>query len=224
MNILLLSATGAEIMPLTEHLTAGGREQAQNSFKKDDHSITIFVTGVGMVATTYALTKIVQQQKFDLILQAGIAGSFIKDLALGEVVLVEQEMFGDLGAEDRYNFIDSFELGLADENEFPFQQKKLVAHTHPLFDKFPLRKVSSLSVNTVSGSSFTATARYEKFHADIENMEGAAFHYVCLQEKIPFVQIRSISNYVETRDKSKWKISKAITNLNALLIKFFQEL
>jgi futalosine hydrolase len=35
-------------------------------------------------------------------------------------------------------------------------------------------------------------------------MEGAALHYTCLMEKIPFMQLRSISNYIAERDKSKW--------------------
>ena len=45
-------------------------------------------------------------------------------------------------------------------------------------------------------------------------MEGAAFHYVCLQENIPFVQLRAISNFVGERDKSKWLMKEAIENLN----------
>jgi futalosine hydrolase len=45
-------------------------------------------------------------------------------------------------------------------------------------------------------------------------MEGAAMHYVCIQEKIPFLQVRSISNEVGIRDKSKWAIREAIVNLN----------
>jgi len=49
-------------------------------------------------------------------------------------------------------------------------------------------------------------------------MEGAAFHYVCLQQHIPFIQIRSISNIVGVRDKNKWKMKEAIESLNKKLI------
>jgi futalosine hydrolase len=49
-------------------------------------------------------------------------------------------------------------------------------------------------------------------------MEGAAFHYVCLQEEIPFIQLRSVSNYVGERNKSKWQIKKAVENLNKELL------
>jgi len=64
----------------------------------------------------------------------------------------------------------------------------------------------------------------EKYHSDIESMEGTAFHYVCLQQKIDFLQIRSISNVVGERDKSRWAIDSAIRNLNSELIKIIDNL
>lgn len=55
-------------------------------------------------------------------------------------------------------------------------------------------------------------------------MEGAALHYTCLLENIPFMQVRAISNYVGERDKSKWKMKEAIRNLNDSIIKIIEEL
>jgi futalosine hydrolase len=60
----------------------------------------------------------------------------------------------------------------------------------------------------------------KKFDADIETMEGAAFFYSCLQLKIPFLQIRAISNFVEPRDKSKWNIPLALENLSTEIFDF----
>jgi futalosine hydrolase len=45
-----------------------------------------------------------------------------------------------------------------------------------------------------------------------------------LQENIPFVQLRAVSNYVEIRDKSKWNIPLAVENLNIQLIEFIKTL
>ena len=64
----------------------------------------------------------------------------------------------------------------------------------------------------------------EKFSADIETMEGAAFHYVCLHQQINFLQLRSISNIVGERDKTKWKTKEAINNLNDELFKIIKNL
>ena len=55
-------------------------------------------------------------------------------------------------------------------------------------------------------------------------MEGAALHFVCLQQKISFIQIRSVSNYVGERNKSSWKMEEAINQLNKTLITFLQQL
>ena len=55
-------------------------------------------------------------------------------------------------------------------------------------------------------------------------MEGAAFHYVCLQQKIKFLQLRSISNRVGERDKTKWAMKEAIANLNIELKKLVKNI
>jgi futalosine hydrolase len=41
---------------------------------------------------------------------------------------------------------------------------------------------------------------------------------------VPFIQIRSISNYVGERDKTKWKMKEAIENLNQTLLKYVNRL
>jgi len=216
--MLLVSATGAEIAPLTEYIAGGWEQLDEQQFTNGVHRIQFLITGVGMMHTTYALTRLLQQQQFDFALQAGIAGSFNRDIPLGTTVQVTTEMLGDLGAEDHYNFHDVFDLGLAAPDESPFQNRRLLAPAHSFTEAAGLQKVSSLSINTVTGSSFTATARYERFGCDLESMEGAAFFFVCLKEGIPFGQIRSISNYVEARDRSGWKIKEAVVALNQQLI------
>jgi futalosine hydrolase len=45
-----------------------------------------------------------------------------------------------------------------------------------------------------------------------------------MKENIPFVQIRSISNYVGERNKQKWKLKEAVQNLNKELIRLVEGL
>jgi futalosine hydrolase len=63
-----------------------------------------------------------------------------------------------------------------------------------------------------------------KYNADVESMEGAALHYVCIQKNIPFLQIRGISNQVGERDKSKWQFKEAIQSSNQLLNDIYSSL
>jgi futalosine hydrolase len=45
-------------------------------------------------------------------------------------------------------------------------------------------------------------------------MEGAAFMYACLMHKVPFAQVRAVSNLVERRNRNSWRLAEAIQNLS----------
>jgi futalosine hydrolase len=45
-------------------------------------------------------------------------------------------------------------------------------------------------------------------------MEGATVFKVCEEMKVSCIQIRSISNKVEKRNKENWNLDLAISNLN----------
>jgi len=224
MNLLVVSATEAEIAPLIAHLRQNWHQYSDTAFSNGTHELHLLITGVGMMRATYAITKALAHHSYQFAVQAGIAGSFNKEILLGALLVVEKEILGDLGAEDHHLFHDIYDLRLAQPDEFPFSEKALITKPCDWLDLSDLRKVSSLSVNTVSGSSFTANARHKKYGCDIESMEGAAFHYVCLREGIDFLQIRSISNYVEARNRSAWKIAEAVSALNDWLISLLSKL
>jgi futalosine hydrolase len=80
-----------------------------------------------------------------------------------------------------------------------------------------VKPVRAITVNTATGSEATRIKLLKKFNPDIETMEGATFFYICTLERIPFMALRAISNKVEARDKSKWKISMALDNLSKKL-------
>ena len=200
MQILVIAATALEIEPFT----------AANS------QVDVLITAVGVPSTMYHLQKRIQQVDYDCIIQAGIAGTFNHEIALGKVVLVQQDCFADLGIEEKEIYNPIFNTGFAGKDEFPFLNGWLVNSNETLLQS-DLPKVKALTVNKVSDSVLQKQQFLSTFNADIESMEGAALHYVCLQEKIPFLQIRAISNQVGERDKTKWKIKKAIENLNTEL-------
>ena len=216
MNLLIVAATEGEIGPLNDYF--------QHTSLPAHVSGGIIISGVGMTNTTYELTKHLQTNKYDLVLQVGVAGSYVKSLPLGDVVFITSDQYGDLGAEDHDKYIDIFDMGLLDKNAPPYIIGKLLTPLLPIHNKITLPKVSGLTVNTVSGSESTIKARYERYHCDLESMEGAALHYVCLREHVPFAQVRSISNYVTPRDKSQWQMKDAIINLNKWLIDFINSL
>lgn len=201
MKILVVAATQLEIEP----------------FINLKNNIEVLICGVGIPSTVYHLTKKLLQEKYDLVIQAGIAGTFSKKLKKGEVVVVEQDAFGDIGVEEKGEFKTLFQLDFDDKNKFPFKNGWLV-NTSEMINTTHLKKVNGVTVNKISDRKKQAKQLKEIFNADVESMEGAAFHFVCLQQNIPFLQLKSISNKVGERDKSKWNMIEAIANLNRELI------
>lgn len=210
MHILLAAATEMEIHITRTYLSAKIGSSGSGQFE-------ILITGVGSVALTYALSAKICSSRPDLVICAGIAGSFMEKLALGEVIQVNEEVFGDLGVEEKGNFRDHFDLALGDENAFPFSNKILINKT--VFKSFPdLKPVKGVTINEITTHPVRIDQLKKKYAPDIESMEGAAFHYVCIMENLPFIHLRAISNYVGERDKTKWKIEEAIRNLNEQII------
>lgn len=221
MNILIVSATRFEIAPLLAHLREHFIEYETDRFQQGDLQITVAITGVGMTLTAYALGRLLNNQIYGLAINAGIAGAFNRDLALGEVVQVTSQQFGDLGAEEADgHFTSIHEMGLIEADQFPFHNGKLINEAANESNFLP--KASSITVNRVHGYPPHIEQIREKFPVDIESMEGAAFFYACLNQQQPFLEIRAVSNYVEARNRDHWRIDLAIEKLNEVLIQMVE--
>lgn len=216
MHILLISATKFEIDPTLLLLE-------KEKYQLKGNIIDVLITGVGQVNTTYFLTTTLHNKKADLVIQAGIAGTFTDNLQLGQTVLIKQDAFGDVGMEEKQQFTTIFDAGFAGKDDFPFNNGWLT-NTNEILGTSTLATATAITINKVSDSLFQRQQLMNHFAPEIESMEGAAFHYVCLQQKISFIQIRSISNAVGERDKSKWVIKDAIINLNIELQKLINNL
>lgn len=189
---------------------------------ESNHEISYHTLGIGILQSCFQLQKLAIQ-KPDFIIQFGIAGSYNQTLSIGETVIVVNEQLGDCGAEDHDQLLTLNDLGLQNKNEFPFENNVL---QNPFLKNHPshLKKVYGLTVNLTAGNPDTIQLRKNKYNADIESMEGACLHYVCLQYGIPFIQLRGISNYVEPRNKSNWNIPLALSNCKEEVIQFIQTL
>lgn len=218
MRLLVAAATTFELDIFKNHLLQYFQQINENHFVKDNLEVYVCITGIGSMQTTFNLMEAISVFNPHFCLQAGVAGSYNREMELGALVIVREEMLGDLGVDDQGRFRDMFEIELMHPDEKPYTKRKLVN----MFQDFPMKLnlpyVTGITVNTVSGSAAVVAQRAEYFDAAVETMEGAAFHYVCLRKKVPFLQIRSISNYVEPRDRSKWQLKAAIDNLNQWMI------
>ena len=222
MEILLVAATPFEVAPVLAHLEQKFKRDDPGVFSKKDLRVHVLITGVGMVATAFQLGHHFTRIRPDLAVNAGIAGAFDRQLQLGDVLHITSERFADLGVEEADGrFTDLFALGLHPPDAPPYQQGAL---RNPKADQSGfLPSATGLTVNRVHGYAPSIAAVRERYpDAQVESMEGAAFFYACLMAEVPFLEIRSVSNYVEPRNRAAWDLPLAIGNLNRVLVEMLE--
>ena len=192
MNALIVVATKSEITSV--------------NIKKNP----ILITGVGMVNTAINLSKELMTNDYEMVINMGVAGSFLDELNNGEVVEVIEDYFSDIGFQDGESFEEITDFNLKIK--------------YRVDAKTTLRSVRAISVNTVHGNEESIIEMIKRLNPDIESMEGASVFKVCEEFDVPCIQIRSISNKVEKRNKNNWDLALAIKNLNIEVEKIIDNL
>lgn len=221
MNILIVSATYNEIEPIIKKL----------NFEKDivgytgiinKNKIRIVITGIGVPNTMFSLMRELEGNTYGLVINIGVAGSFLDELKIGTVVNVTKDCFADIGYESGNEFVPFSKTELFDANKFPFSNGCLVNNSELLANDF--KEVRGITVNTVHGNLDSISKFVALYQPDVESMEGAAIAFCCLQYHVNFMQLRAISNKVEVRNKENWNIPLAINNLNKALEDYIKTL
>ncbi|MEY3246301.1 MAG: futalosine hydrolase, partial [Bacteroidota bacterium] len=139
MKVLITAATSMELASLQEQLTDNSKLSIQYS-----------VTGVGAISTVYHLMELLKKEKFELMIQVGIAGSFDHGLSLGTAVNIEKEVLAEMGVQENNEYRDIFSLNLADRNERPFSDGVLFNPYQHLLSKTGLINTTGVTNNTIS--------------------------------------------------------------------------
>lgn len=205
-SLLLVAATELELRPF--------RDLAFPSTVQVD----FLVSGIGLLASSCKITEILANAHYDLVLQLGIAGTFeLAKYPLGSLVIVGRDCEAQLGVWQNGEFWDIFRLELA-ESRFPFRDGYL---ENPYISQIPklLPVVNGISVSTISTEPSLIEYYCQRYKAEIESMEGASLHYVCLMRGIRFFQLRGISNVVGDRNKQNWQTTETLNKIAEFLTK-----
>lgn len=180
----------------------------------------IITTGVGGAAMSWSLNKwFAGGVKADLIINAGIAGSFKNSLVPGDVVMPVSDCFADMGIDDNGTFMSLFRANLADPDQAPFTNGRIICNNKWVTTlKGTLRQVTAATVNMTSGSEPVISRIVKAWDPEIETMEGAWFAYSCTMHKTDYISVRAVSNFVEPRDKARWNIPFALERLHDALV------
>jgi futalosine hydrolase len=155
------------------------------------------ITGVGVLAAAFSLSRAFQKQEYKSAIQMGIAGAYTSsELQLGEVVEVRSDCLVEF---------------------LPWEP-------NTFFASGTLPKYKSKTLKTVKGATVfgcSSTKEVERARGDIaqvETMEGAAFFAACKEYKVEGVQIRAISNFATKYEKKEWKTEEALAKLRDFLL------
>jgi futalosine hydrolase len=175
------------------------------------------VTGVGMVETTLSLSRFLEQQehknKIQGVLNFGVAGAYLrenkKSADLLEICLADQEVFGDFGI-CHPDHIEPLADHLIHSTTYKLDAKLLDrAETLLAKEKLHVIRGNFVTVCGVSGTKNRGDILGSQYDGLCENMEGAAVARVCEAFNLPLLEMRTISNFVEDRDLTRWKLIDA---------------
>lgn len=189
------------------------------------------VSGVGPVETTLRLTRFLcaNKEQFDMVIQFGVGGAYLlpdqsRQPQLLDICLAKQEVAGDFGIclGDAMEYLDS---ALAGEIVSTLDVA-LLQRCRAVFERLgtPCHPGVFITVNGISGTKIRGEMLQARWNGLCENMEGAAVVRVCREFSLPCAELRCISNYVEDREPSSWRLPEACQKAADTAIQLIQGL
>jgi futalosine hydrolase len=203
MRVLIMTAVSAEKDAVLRGLHSDSR-------------FDVLVAGVGSVVAAVNTARALATTEYSLVISAGIGGGFPGRAEVGSLVVSNEIVVADLGAETLEGFRSVDELG------FGFTQIQVDASLVDrvtkalLVAKLPANSGSVLTVSTVTGTAARGVELAARIPgATAEAMEGYGVGFAALDRGLPVLEIRAISNMVGPRDRSTWRIKDALDVLEA---------
>jgi futalosine hydrolase len=182
-----------------------------------DSRIDVMLTGVGPISAGIQTTKALAEDKYDLVINMGIAGGFVGKAEVGSLVVANEIVSADLGAESPEGFITLDELGFGASTRVK-TDGDLVEVLLEVIKGAGISVCAGniLTLSTVTGTTETTSKlQLREPGASAEAMEGYGVAMAAKEFGVPVLEIRSISNPIGPRDRSAWRIKEALVTLES---------
>ena len=195
--------------------------------------VLVVFSGLGKTNAAAAVATILARIPVSRIWMWGSAGAYPgSDLRISDVALASQEILGDEGVVTLTSWepLDAIGIPLAKHNNEPVFNRIPVDQVELERARLLLNKWQATSsgpqvhlgpfvtVSGVSGSPARARLLGARFGALCENMEGGAAAQVCLRYRVPFLEIRGLSNWAGNRNKKSWRLKEALDNCQRAML------
>lgn len=187
-----------------------------------DSRFDVIVAGVGTAAAAARTASAMAAAEYGLVVNAGIGGGFVGKAEVGSLVVANEIIAADLGAQTPEGFCSLDELGFG-SSRIPVDASLATRVTEALRTAgLPVKIGPVLTVSTVTGTAATASELAARVPgATAEAMEGYGVATAAHQRGVPILEIRAISNAVGPRDRAAWRIQdalKALEDASAVLL------
>ncbi len=195
----------------------------------DGSEVVIVQSGIGKVAAALATALLIDHFQVDYVVNTGSAGGFDASLKVGDIVV---------SSEVRYHDVDvtafGYEVGQLPANPAAYiPHPQLVEAANSGIAKLnPEQAIRAISGQITTGDTFMtkeddiAKARANFPQMAAVEMEGAAIAQACLQFKVPFVIIRSLSDIAGKESPQSFEeyLETASVNSSQLVLNMLAEL
>lgn len=185
----------------------------------DGAPVIVFAAGMGKTNAAHGLTALLEIRAVRGVVGFGVAGAYDgSGLSLGDVALASSAVYGDEGVETPGGWISTEGIGIP-----LLERGGMRAFNRIDLDEGRVRRAADalaaggvhvrvgpfVTVSACSGTAARGAEVAARFGGICEGMEGAALAHVAALYGVPFLELRAVSNLVEDRDLSRWRLADA---------------
>jgi len=170
--------------------------------------VEVLVTGVGPVEAAAQVSRALAMSRYDLVIDAGVAGALPGFAQIGDGVVVADEML-ELDIEGGQA------IALPDGATVHDRASSDLALTDRVVE-LGFRALRGVTVSRVTATDQTAR-RLAALGAQVESMEGFAVLRAAEIAGVTAIEVRGISNRVGDRAESRWDWAAGVAGLERIL-------
>lgn len=170
--------------------------------------VELLTTGVGPVDAAVRVAQKLASKKYDMVINAGIAGAMPGVAKVGDAVVVGEEIL-------------PLELETGEPISLPpgsvlFNRVSADVALSEAITSLGFPLVRGITVSHVTATDTTAV-KLQARGAEVESMEGFAVLRAAQIANVPAIEVRGISNIVGDRKNSGWDFEAGLTGLRRVL-------